>query len=259
MRNFVAYHSAAVMGYGYEHEDGSPFVFSSSKSETFLRSMLGNPTWVIASEKLAGTTRYSLAGVFTPLDLRHNGDGSSSQRSSRCWDIAGPGTALAPLLDVTNEPWMALLLQEQANFSLGLNVVKSDEVVAALELTLSLDDRAASQLGEAPEFFEEGKGVRVVVNRYERDRAARSACLVAHGRVCVVCKVDLATVYGPIAAGIIHVHHRTPLSEIGESYVVDPTLDLVPVCPNCHAVIHATGLLSPEALAEIVARRRVEP
>ncbi|SPD73387.1 hypothetical protein PITCH_A1820016 [uncultured Desulfobacterium sp.] len=28
------------------------------------------------------------------------------------------------------------------------------------------------------------------------------------------------------------------LSEVGKSYQVDPIRDLVPVCPNCHAVIH---------------------
>ncbi|MGB8698791.1 MAG: HNH endonuclease, partial [Thermosynechococcaceae cyanobacterium] len=35
-----------------------------------------------------------------------------------------------------------------------------------------------------------------------------------------------------------HVHHIKPISEIGESYIVDPVTDLIPVCPNCHAVIH---------------------
>ena len=28
------------------------------------------------------------------------------------------------------------------------------------------------------------------------------------------------------------------MSEIGELYIVDPVSDLIPVCPNCHAVIH---------------------
>lgn len=28
------------------------------------------------------------------------------------------------------------------------------------------------------------------------------------------------------------------MSEIRQEYVPDPTTDLVPVCPNCHAVIH---------------------
>lgn len=250
MKNYVAYHSASVMGRPYEHEPGSPFVFSSSKSEGFLRSMLGHPTWVIASEKRGATTRYSLAGVFTPLALEADGD---------IWDVTGPGTALSPLLDVTNEPWFALLLKEQANFSLGLNVIKSEEVVAALTRALSFDDRAPAQLEESPESFEEGKSVRIVVNRYERDRAARTACLEAHGRICVVCRVDLASVYGPIAAGVIHVHHRKPLAEIGESYTVDPVRDLVPVCPNCHAVIHAAGLMSPEELGRIVEGRRGDP
>jgi hypothetical protein len=249
MKSYVAYHSASVMGRPYEHEPGSPFVFSSSKSEGFLRSMLGHPTWVIASEKQGPMTRYSLAGVFTPLELDGSGD---------IWDVTGPGTALSPFRDVTAEPWLALLLKEQANFSLGLNVIKSEEVVAALTRALSLDDRAPSLLDESPDSFEEGKSVRIVVNRYERDRAARAACLEAHGRVCVVCRVDLASVYGPIAAGVIHVHHRRPLAEIGESYAVDPVRDLVPVCPNCHAVIHAGGLIAPEDLARVLKQTAAE-
>lgn len=40
------------------------------------------------------------------------------------------------------------------------------------------------------------------------------------------------------AFGVIHVHHITPLSEIGERYKLDPVKDLRPVCPNCHAMIH---------------------
>jgi 5-methylcytosine-specific restriction protein A len=34
------------------------------------------------------------------------------------------------------------------------------------------------------------------------------------------------------------VHHVVPLSSIGKEYVVNPKTDLVPVCPNCHAMIH---------------------
>ncbi|HEX9840255.1 MAG TPA: HNH endonuclease [Anaerolineales bacterium] len=40
--------------------------------------------------------------------------------------------------------------------------------------------------------------------------------------------------------GIIHVHHLIPLSEIKGTYDLDPIKDLVPVCPNCHAIIHST-------------------
>jgi predicted HNH restriction endonuclease len=53
-----------------------------------------------------------------------------------------------------------------------------------------------------------------------------------------VCGFNFAEKYGAIAAGIIHVHHLTPLAEIGDTYEVDPIEDLRPVCPNCHVVIH---------------------
>jgi 5-methylcytosine-specific restriction protein A len=34
------------------------------------------------------------------------------------------------------------------------------------------------------------------------------------------------------------VHHVKPLYELDAEVVIDPVNDLVPVCPNCHAIIH---------------------
>jgi 5-methylcytosine-specific restriction protein A len=41
-----------------------------------------------------------------------------------------------------------------------------------------------------------------------------------------------------VADEYIHVHHVRALSEIGREYAVDPVEDMLPVCPNCYAVIH---------------------
>ena len=49
---------------------------------------------------------------------------------------------------------------------------------------------------------------------------------------------DLVKIYGDIAEGFIHVHHLVPLSAIKEDYQLDPVNDLLPVCPNCHAMLH---------------------
>lgn len=86
--------------------------------------------------------------------------------------------------------------------------------------------------------YQEGSVQQIKVNRYERDTKAREACLSYYGYVCQVCYVRLSNIYGAIAETLIHVHHIKPISEIGESYIVDPVTDLIPVCPNCHAVIH---------------------
>lgn len=84
----------------------------------------------------------------------------------------------------------------------------------------------------------EGSFKRISVNSYERNPVARARCIATHGAICAVCGFDFGAMYGREAAGYIHVHHLVPLSEIGESYEVDPIADLRPVCPNCHAVIH---------------------
>ena len=86
--------------------------------------------------------------------------------------------------------------------------------------------------------FNEGKANQVLVNRYERDPAARRACIDYFGSSCVVCGFSFEERYGPIGKGYIHVHHLVPLSEVGENYKVDPVNDLRPICPNCHAMAH---------------------
>lgn len=96
--------------------------------------------------------------------------------------------------------------------------------------------RLAEELAAKP--LIEGASDTVLVNAYERNAAARMACIGHFGATCAVCTFDFEYVYGQVGAGFIHVHHLVPLSEIGESYVVDPIKHLRPVCPNCHAMIH---------------------
>ena len=86
--------------------------------------------------------------------------------------------------------------------------------------------------------FPEGAKQTVQVNRYERNPEARAKCLEIHGICCEICKMSFAETYGTFAKDFIHVHHITPLHKISENYEVTPETDLIPVCPNCHAMLH---------------------
>lgn len=97
--------------------------------------------------------------------------------------------------------------------------------------------------------FEEGAAVEILINRYERDPAARERCISHYGAVCVVCGLSFADQYGPEVDGLIHVHHLTPIASVGKRKAIDPVRDLRPVCPNCHAVIHSTR--KPRTIGEV--------
>ena len=87
------------------------------------------------------------------------------------------------------------------------------------------------------EYIEGGK-TKVKLNKYERNSKARKICINHFGYNCYICGISLEEEYGEIAEGFIHVHHIKPISEIGDNYMVDPIKDLVPICPNCHSIIH---------------------
>lgn len=104
----------------------------------------------------------------------------------------------------------------------------------------SLPSSKFGTLGEVTDdtIYEEGAVQRISVNRFERDAKARGACIRHHGTQCVVCNFDFEERYGKPGRGFIHVHHTRPLHRLRASQRVDPKRDLVPVCPNCHAMLH---------------------
>jgi 5-methylcytosine-specific restriction enzyme A len=102
------------------------------------------------------------------------------------------------------------------------------------QLTISNPD----ELDES-EGYTEGAVKTVSVNAYERNPQARERCLAHHGYSCAACGLNFEKIYGDfLGSHFIHVHHKKPLYEIGAEYNIDPIQDLVPVCPNCHAMIH---------------------
>lgn len=120
-------------------------------------------------------------------------------------------------------------------------------IFALLPLEVDLDD-AEEEFREVIG-LPEGAKVRIEVNRYERDRRNRAAALAIHGYSCKACDLDLGGRYGPAAAGLIEVHHTTPVSELGLGYIIDPKSDLIPLCPNCHSVSHRRS--PPFSVAEL--------
>jgi len=84
----------------------------------------------------------------------------------------------------------------------------------------------------------EGASNKVLLTRYERSRINRAACIEIHGLRCKVCDIYFREAYGEIGEGFIHVHHIIPVSLMARQSVVDPKEDLIPVCPNCHAMLH---------------------
>lgn len=102
--------------------------------------------------------------------------------------------------------------------------------------------------------FVEGSRCEVELDRFERSREAREACIAAHGAVCSICGFDFGKAYGPHFNGIVQVHHIVPLSVVDSEHDVDPVTDLIPVCPNCHVALHSKpgGVYTPGELRDIM-------
>lgn len=122
---------------------------------------------------------------------------------------------------------------------------------------ISFKDLDSNELLDPNNEVIEGAKILITVNRYERNSEARRLCIKVHGCKCAVCGFDFEKMYGAIGKGFIHVHHLKPIAEIGREYKLNPEKELVPVCPNCHAMLHrgkAGKVLSVSELQQIIER-----
>lgn len=85
--------------------------------------------------------------------------------------------------------------------------------------------------------YSEGEIRQMSINAYERSGSARRRAIEIHGTYCACCDMSFEAQYGEIGRGFIHIHHSTPLGTQMRRDV-NPKTDLVPVCPNCHAMLH---------------------
>lgn len=128
---------------------------------------------------------------------------------------------------VLRHPWSSLFTNEELR-------------VAQMRLNAASSFRLSEEVPDAQKLVE-GSVCQVTINSYERNPEARRRCIEHYGTSCYVCEFSFEEKFGSVAQGFIHVHHLKPLSEIQEEYEVDPIVDLRPVCPNCHAVLHLGG------------------
>lgn len=122
------------------------------------------------------------------------------------------------------------------NTTLGIRLPESADDVDSSERS----DPPFTSSGEEAGYrqWDEGNRVRILVDRAERSPQARAACIKIHGLGCQVCGMSFDERYGELGEGFIHVHHRQPLAGTDTARRVDPVKDLVPVCANCHAMLH---------------------
>ena len=149
--------------------------------------------------------------------------------------------------DVFSGNWHRLQLTlSKGQLELGVHEGDSDlEIVskwtcrfaASIMAILPLEGHSSSSEEEV-EGYPEGATSKIRVNRYERDLRNRAAAISIHGTNCQACGMKFGLCYGEIAEGYIEVHHTTPVSQLGENYLIDPAKDLVPLCSNCHSVVH---------------------
>lgn len=140
-----------------------------------------------------------------------------------------------------------------------LNAMKQQGLTSA-QLTKEIENDFSTII------IEEGALSQIPANHRERSSKLRKAAISEFRRrsggiiSCQVCGFDFEGTYGEIGRGYIHIHHRLPMHTLdieGSSQSVRKALEkLVPLCANCHAMIHRKRdkLLTPEELVALMER-----
>lgn len=152
-----------------------------------------------------------------------------------------------------NEIMPKLQIIRNQNDCLKFKAVFIDQLIEDIGLDLELEKN------EYYTIRKEGKVVEYYVKKYERSLENRMKAIEFHGLICKGCKMNFEDYYGDWGKGFIEVHHIKPLSTLEKEVEINPKTDLVPLCSNCHRMVHRKKdeVLSIEELKHMISNQKL--
>ena len=96
-----------------------------------------------------------------------------------------------------------------------------------------------------------------VLEVLEKTSNLREKAIEIHGVTCKVCGFNFEKKYGNIGENFIEIHHIKPMYDIRKEILVNPQTDLIPLCSNCHKMIHRSKR-KPYTIAQLKSMIKVE-
>lgn len=242
---------ARLKEFGYEIEDILPQLQPSGREREFNNYQDDLKAKVIYEHLVKGLTHRELDEKVLNLDK----DKSKGLQSMNILHYLGMKSDYKGIFEGKELNEVLNILTEQG---------KDFEETVRL-LTLLTDEDLINNINSdlEAELAEEGHGIEGHVKfyygkRYERDAKNRRLAVKKHGLNCYACGFDFEKVYGERGRDFIEVHHIKPLSTLKEAIKVNPETDLVPLCANCHRMVHRRkdDILSVDELKELVIKHR---
>jgi 5-methylcytosine-specific restriction protein A len=228
-------------GFVVECWAGLSFVYSKLKLDSLSGSILNalssadSGAWTQLFDSLE-----SLAAIGNRIDVTVNGLPAT---------IAPTGTVTGFEMSSRSVNWQGEIDVAAADLGASLTAV--------FLAMLPLDNPDLDESHDAEGWQIEGQLQRISHNRYERSRSNRALAILAHGTRCIVCGFDFERHYGPFGAGYVEIHHLLPVHLMDSPRVINPLEELVPLCSNCHSMVHRVDPpIPPDALRAMVEANR---
>ena len=152
-------------------------------------------------------------------------------------------------IDKQEEPRYTEVLKWYRLFVKSLHNESSPILVPGEDVTVHypVDDKSEPTIEHndadyAPD--SEGLEHQYNLTKKERNPELRHKCIEYYKHLwgghihCICCGFDFGKAYGDIGEGYIEIHHVNPHHTYEGVHKVDPIKDLIPLCSNCHSMIH---------------------
>lgn len=122
MRHYVAYHKVAERG---EYEVRGPYGHYSRFRRKRLEKIIDQTVWVISGTETRSGMVYKLCSTYVPTEVQDADSGEFCV-------FGRQGLSFNPHTELNEYSWFWDLYEKQRNFSLGMNIIQDENVIAGL-------------------------------------------------------------------------------------------------------------------------------